>query len=344
MEPIRVLVVDDSALMRRIIKDIFSADPRFTVVATARDGIDALEKIAKFKPGLVTLDVEMPRMDGLATIKEIVRRFAIPVIMLSSLTQQGSRITMEALSLGAVDFITKPGGLYEDTKIRLEKELLEKAAAAAMSKINPKPILNVPQVKVRQRTVSRSAKKAVAIGASTGGPRALEAVLLQLPHDLPAAVFVTQHMPPKFTRALAERLDKESAIRIKEAEHKEPVFAGCVYIAPGDYHMEVDANHCIVLTQDPPVEHVRPSVTVMMQSVACVYGEHTVAVILTGMGKDGAVGMQEIKRRGGHTLAQDEETSVIFSMPKAAISAGAADRVLPLDRIARAITDLCGGV
>ncbi|MDW7651008.1 MAG: chemotaxis response regulator protein-glutamate methylesterase [Bacillota bacterium] len=343
VRPSNVLVVDDSALMRQMIKDILKLDPRFTVVAVARDGVDALEKIMKFQPDLVTLDVEMPRMDGLTTLKEIVRRFAIPVIMVSSQTQQGSRVTVEALSLGAVDFITKPDAMHDDPKQTLHKDLLLKAAAAVRVKVKPDPIPRQPVRAVPAKAAYGTAKQVVVVGASTGGPRALEALLLNLPQDLPAAVLVTQHMPPNFTRALAERLDKEAALRIKEAEHGEPVLCGVAYFAPGNYHMEVDASHRIRLTQDPPVEHVRPSANVMMLAAAAVYGKNIIGVILTGMGKDGAAGMTGIKQAGGRTIVQDEATATIFSMPKAVIDVGAADWVLPLDRIAARITDLCGG-
>lgn len=342
MRPIKVLVVDDSALLRRIVQDILSVDPRFTVVGTARDGIDALEKITKLTPDLITLDVEMPRMNGLQALKEIVRRFRIPVIMLSSLTKQGSAITVEALSLGAVDFIAKPALTHEASREVLKAELLQKAAAAIHMSVQVDPIPKRKITKISDSTLY-GATKAVAIGASTGGPRALEAVLLSLPQNLPASVFVTQHMPPNFTRALAQRLDKSAPLQIKEAEHGEAVYAGVVYLAPGDYHMEVSLDKKIRLTQDPPVEHVRPSVTVMMNSVVAAYGRNTLGVVLTGMGKDGAEGMAEIKRQGGSTLAQDEATSVIFSMPRAAIQKGVADQVLPLNKIAGAIIALCGG-
>ncbi|MBS3886892.1 MAG: chemotaxis response regulator protein-glutamate methylesterase [Firmicutes bacterium] len=344
MEQIKVLVVDDSALMRKIVSDIFSADARFAVVDTARDGIDALEKMVKLNPDLITLDVEMPRLDGLQTLKEIVRRHKAPVIMLSSLTKRGSHVTMEALSIGAVDFIAKPDKLSTEGKAELQRELLLKAAVATSLRVQVAPLpAERPAMAVKPALSRQPGTKAVAIGASTGGPRALEAILLSLPGNLPATVFVTQHMPPKFTQALAERLNKSSAIRIKEAEDGEPVLTGVVYLAPGNFHMEITADKKIRLTQDPPVEHVRPSVTVMMLSVALVYGKESVGVILTGMGKDGAAGMAEIKKRGGHTLAQDEASAVIFSMPKAAIQAGTVERVLSLEEIAGAITALCGG-
>ncbi|MBS4032736.1 MAG: chemotaxis response regulator protein-glutamate methylesterase [Clostridiales bacterium] len=342
MKPVKVLIVDDSALMRRIIHDIMAGDPRFIVVGTARDGVDALEKMERLSPDLVTLDVEMPRMDGLDTLKEIMRRYGTPVIMLSSLTLHGSSVTMEALALGAVDFLPKPQNLGVETSKDLARELLAKAAAAAKIKtVTPSPLRVA--VKVPKKSSAHAvAPKVVAIGASTGGPRALEALVTELPHNLSAAVLITQHMPPKFTYALANRLNNIAAIRIKEAENGEPILTGVVYIAPGDYHLTVDGKHCVRLTQDLPVEHVRPSATVMMLSVAEIYHGNTIGVILTGMGKDGADGMMEIKRLGGRTLAQDEESSVIFSMPRASITAGIVDYVLPLSQIAGKISELCG--
>ncbi len=342
METIKVLIVDDSALMRRIISDILSSDPRFKVIGTARDGIDALEKMEQLSPDLVTMDVEMPRMDGIGTLKQIMRRYGTPVLMLSSMTQRGSSVTMEALALGAVDFLAKPQHTTTESRENMARELVTKAAAAAKAKVvapaTVRTIVSAPPKPVTQSVASRI----VAIGTSTGGPRALETLLTELPQNLPAAVLVTQHMPPKFTYALATRLDSISAIRIKEAEHGEPVLSGVVYIAPGDYHLTVDDNKCVQLNQSPPVEHVRPSATVMMLSAAKVWHGNILGVILTGMGRDGADGMVEIKRRGGRTLAQDEESSVIFSMPKAAIKAGVVDHVLPLSKIAGKISELCG--
>jgi two-component system chemotaxis response regulator CheB len=340
MEKTKVLIVDDSALMRRIVCDILESDARFTVVGTARDGLDALEKINNLAPKLITLDVEMPRMDGLEALKEIVRLYRLPVIMLSSLTQRGSAVTVEALAHGAVDFVPKPDLNKAEGRITLARELLQKAAAAAGAHISPLPSL--PGEPLAALPVgTQAARRVVAVAASTGGPRALEMLLTALPGDLPAAVLVTQHMPPVFTRALAERLDKHSALEIKEAENGEPLLNGIVYVAPGNYHLEVNSNHSIRLTQTPQVEYVRPSATVMMRTVAEVYRNNVLGVILTGMGKDGTEGMAAIKQQGGVTLAQDEATSVIFSMPRAAIQAGVVDRVLPLTELPGIITALC---
>ncbi|MBS3946679.1 MAG: chemotaxis response regulator protein-glutamate methylesterase [Dethiobacter sp.] len=342
MEKTRVLVVDDSALMRRIVRDILESDPRFTVVDTARDGVDALEKIGRYAPQLVTLDVEMPRMGGLEALKEIIRRYRTPVIMLSSLTQQGSAVTIEALALGAVDFVPKPDLKHIESRECLARELLQKAAAVPGARVMPAPVPQKQPVSVRVKEATQAkARRVVAIGASTGGPQALEKLLTALPGDLPAAVLVTQHMPPSFTRALAERLNKLSALDIKEAEDGEPVLMGKVYVAPGNFHLEVDGSHCVRLSQTPPVEYVRPSATVMMKAMASVYKNDALGVILTGMGKDGAEGMIAIKRQGGMTMAQDEATAVIFSMPRAAIQAGVVDRILPLGEMSGMITALC---
>jgi two-component system chemotaxis response regulator CheB len=339
MEKVKVLVVDDSALIRRIVSDILESDPRFTVVGAARDGQDALEKIVRLTPQLITLDVEMPRMGGLETLKEIVRLFRLPVIMLSSLTQRGSAVTVEALAHGAVDFVPKPDMTGKDAINSLARELLPKAAAAAGAQIIPLPAARRQLAFEPQAT--QAARLVVAVAASTGGPRALESIVTALPGDLAAAVLVTQHMPPVFTKALAERLNKLSALEIKEAENGEPLLNGKVYVAPGNFHLEVDSRHCTRLTQSPPVEYVRPSATVMMRTVAEVYRSHALGVILTGMGKDGKEGIAAIKRQGGVTLAQDEATSVIFSMPKAAIQAGVVDRVLPLGELPGMVTALC---
>ncbi|MBT9172593.1 MAG: Chemotaxis response regulator protein-glutamate methylesterase [Syntrophomonadaceae bacterium] len=339
MEKIKVLVVDDSALIRRIVSDILEGDPRFAVVGTARDGQDALEKIEKLSPQLITLDVEMPRMGGLEALKEIIRLYRLPVIMLSSLTQRGSAVTVEALAHGAVDFVPKPDMTATDARNNLARELLSKAAAAAGAQIIPLPAARGQPVSQPQTT--QAARRVVAVAASTGGPRALESIMTALPGNLAAAVLVTQHMPPVFTKALAERLNKLSALEIKEAENGEPLLNGKVYVAPGNFHLEVDSRHCTRLTQSPPVEYVRPSATVMMRTVAEVYKSHALGVILTGMGKDGKEGIAAIKRQGGVTLAQDEATSVIFSMPKAAIQAGVVDRVLPLGELPGMVIALC---
>ncbi|UNC91780.1 protein-glutamate methylesterase/protein-glutamine glutaminase [Candidatus Contubernalis alkaliaceticus] len=350
MEQIKVLVVDDTALMRKIVSDIFGSSDEFQVVATARDGEDALKKIKRFKPDLITLDVEMPRMNGIEVLKVIMQDNPVPVIMLSSHTRRGSEITIEALSLGAVDFIPKPGYLSKDLKT-VGEELLHRARLAARAKnlkISPRDdqrqkrdLFAVPSVSPRFKS-REGFKNVVAIGSSTGGPKALEHVLINLPGDFPAPLIITQHMPPGFTNALAQRLDKICDIQVKEGDRGDKLMAGTAYIAPGGYHMVVTRDGFVNLNQDPPVEHVRPSANVMIDSAVQVYGDIMIGVILTGMGKDGAEAMVNIKEKGGRTVVQDEATSVIYRMPRAVVELGAADYVLPLEDIPKALIRMVG--
>ncbi|MDO9574673.1 MAG: chemotaxis response regulator protein-glutamate methylesterase [Candidatus Contubernalis sp.] len=350
MEQIKVLVVDDTALMRRIVSDIFSLSDEFQVVATARDGEDALKKIKRFKPDLITLDVEMPRMNGIEVLKVIMQDNPVPVIMLSSHTCRGSEITIEALSLGAVDFIPKPGYLSKDLKT-VGEELLHRSRLAARAKNfkistredykHKKELHTIPSVSPSFKT-REGFKYVVAIGSSTGGPRALEHILLNLPGDFPAPLIITQHMPPGFTRALAQRLNKICDIQVKEGDRGDKLQPGVAYIAPGGYHMVVTRDGSVNLNQAPPVEHVRPSANVMIDSAVEVYTDGMIGVILTGMGKDGAEAMVKLKEKGGRTLVQDEATSVIYRMPRAVVELGAADYVLPLQDIPKALVRLVG--
>ncbi len=344
MAKTRVLVVDDSAFMRKVISDMISQVPSFEVVGTARDGLDALQKVAQLQPDVVTLDVEMPHKNGLETLRDIMASQPVPVVMLSSVTQSGAKATLEALALGAVDFIPKPSGAISLDIEKIKDELLTKLKAAALAKVHPlkakpQPIKTIGIPPVKKQAVfpkpsdSTSPRIIVAIGASTGGPRALEAVLRQFPKDMPAAVLVVQHMPAGFTRSMAERLDQLSSIKVKEAEEGEPISPGVAYVAPGDYHMVVGAGGVIHLERTPPVNYVRPSIDVTFLSLPPAYAGQTVGVILTGMGKDGAAGMAKIKAAGGVTIVQDESTSVIYSMPRAVVENGDADYILPLDRI-----------
>ena len=362
MPQIKVLVVDDSALMRKVISDIFKSDSTFQVVATARDGQDALAKIERFKPDLLTLDVEMPRLNGLETLKKIMQKKPLPVIMVSSLTRSGSEVTIEALALGAFDFITKPGFLTKDIST-IKKELLNKARMASGAKNLkhfPERVAPVDHWKIKGKSVfseqlllkdrdlppvqrygDGSFQHVVAIGSSTGGPRALEQVLTGLPRDFPAPIIITQHMPPGFTKALSERLNKLCAINIKEGERNDRLLPGLALLAPGGYHMTVSSGGRVDLNQGPPVEHVRPAVNVMMSSAVDTYGSKVIGVILTGMGKDGAEAMVKLKEKGGQTIVQDEDTCVIYSMPKAVVKQGAADKIVPLQDIAK---ELIAGV
>lgn len=368
MAKTKVLVVDDSAFMRKVISDMITDDASLEVIGTARDGIDALEKVARLRPDVVTLDVEMPRKNGLETLRDLMQSHPVPVVMLSSMTQSGAQATMEALALGAIDFIPKPSGPISLDIEKVQDELIRKIKAAALARIQlvervkdqptlpkarPTPRQAVPREASLGQLVIDIPKKAkaprpprplvdvrplrpdtiIAIGSSTGGPRALETVISGFPPDLSAGVLVVQHMPAGFTRSMAERLDQICSIQVKEAEDGDRISAGVVYIAPGDYHMVVSSDGIIRLNQAPPVNYVRPSVDVTLLSLPAVYSNQLVGVILTGMGKDGAAGMAKIKAQGGVTIVQDERTSVIYSMPRAVVENGDADYILPLDRI-----------
>ena len=349
MAKARVLVVDDSAFMRKVISDMIAQDDAFEVIGTARDGLDALEKIERLQPDVVTLDVEMPRKDGLATLRELMGKRPVPVIMLSSVTQAGTKATMEALALGAVDFIAKPSGSISLDIEDVRDELLRKLKAAVGARVQATTLPPPPATRViagqgvppHQPVPSGGGRPTttvlIAIGASTGGPRALEEVIRQFPGDLPAGVLVVQHMPAGFTRSMAERLDQIASVRVKEAQEGDRVSAGVVYIAPGDYHMTVSREQVIHLEQSPSVNYVRPSIDVTMLALPAVYSTQLVGVILTGMGKDGSAGMAKIRAAGGVTIVQDENTSTIYSMPRAVVENGDADFVLPLDRIGDAV-------
>jgi len=345
---IKVLVVDDSAFMRKAIRQILESDPRIEVIGTARNGEDALEKLQELAPDVVTLDVNMPHMDGLTCLRHIMSTHPLPVVMISSLTQEGAKETFEALDLGAVDFIPKLSGTISLDIGRQKKEIIAKVKAAAFAKIERKkpsvrPALKRARVSLKkQGEKALVSQKAVAIGVSTGGPQTLMRIIPYLPANLPASLLIVQHMPPNFTRAFAERLNSASALEVKEAEAGDVVEDGKAYLAPGDYHMTVvrrtlGEGAIIRLSKEPSNVLHRPSVDVMMSSVAKVYGKNAVGVILTGMGKDGAEAMVEIKRNGGKTIAQDEASSIIFGMPKAAIEMGCVDKVISAEEMAQAI-------
>lgn len=375
---IRVLIADDSTFMRMVLSDLFKKHSDFEVVDTAKNGKEAVEKVFRLKPDLLTLDVNMPIMDGLQALEVIMKDHPLPVVMCSSLTKEGADATIKALSLGAVDFINKTGGSVSriDT---IEEEIISKcrAAATAHFKALGKPLasprrLAPPAPPAVQRTrlpLGRSApvpqtsppggrpklvppavvrptfrggqKKLVVLGTSTGGPRALQVVIAALPPDLPCGVLVVQHMPPGFTKSLAERLNELSRISVKEAENHDIIEAGNVYIAPGNYHMAVvngARGREIVLNQDPPLGTLRPAADVLFKSVASL-GRDVVSVILTGMGADGAAGMKEIKENGGYIIAESEETCVVYGMPKAVIDQGIADEIRTLPEVAGAIVN-----
>jgi two-component system chemotaxis response regulator CheB len=348
-QPIRVLVVDDSALMRKLIPQILETDPAIQVVGTAMDGNFGLKKIEDLKPQVITLDLEMPGMGGLEMMKEIMRRHRIPVIVVSSHTTQGASITLKALALGAFDFVAKP----TDVSSRMQesgRELISKIKAAAQSRgIQITEPFDLP-LPARWHKLKASAKekrqptKIVAIGISTGGPQALQYVLSQLPPDFPASIVVVQHMPEGFTEMFARRLDECCALSVKEAQSGDILLAGRVLICPGSRHLKVKhlpLGDVGILSDDSPVNGHRPSADVLFKSVAEEFGERVVGVIMTGMGEDGAQGLGLIKAAGGSTIAQSEQSCVVYGMPKAAIERGHAMRIVDLEAIPNTLLAQC---
>lgn len=343
-EKIKVLVVDDSALMRKMIPLILEKDPDIEVIATAVDGRFALNKAAKYRPDVITLDIDMPGMDGLTTLKHIVSDYGIPVVIVSSLTVKGAQMTMKAFELGALEVVAKPADAISVHIRDIAEELIRKVvavAASSPSKLFPEPQAQVPAAdKARAKKTAGPSEFVVAVGVSTGGPNALSHLLPMLPKDFPAAVLVVQHMPPGFTEVFANRLNKVCALDIKEAKDGDLVLPGRVLIAPGDFHMKIKKtalSTIVVLSTRPPVNGHRPSADVLFQSVADEYGPKALGVIMTGMGEDGAEGIGWIKKAGGRTVAQDEKSCIVFGMPKAAIKTGCVDRVVSLDEMSGAI-------
>lgn len=340
-----VLVVDDSAFMRRVLSDMVNGAPRFRAVGTARDGAEALEKIRSLDPDIVALDLEMPVLGGLETLERLMAERPRPVVVVSAYTPEGSEMALEALERGAVDCVPKPSGPISLDMAKMEPRLREALEAAAVS--NLRRVL--PQARVapvapgrpRSSSAVGEPRAAVAIGASTGGPRALVELLPRLPADLGAAIFVVQHMPAPFTESLARRLGSLSASRVVHACGGEVPLSGTVYLAPGDFHMRVSSEPRIhiALDEEPAVWGVRPSADVLFGSVASVYGARTVGVLLSGMGKDGASGMGSIRTAGGRTLVQDRESAVAYGMPAHALALGAVEAVVELDRMADAIVE-----
>ncbi len=350
MLAIRVLVVDDSAFMRKIISEILNQEPDIKVVATARNGLDALQKLERFDVDIVTLDLEMPVLDGLETIHRIMNTNPLPILVLSGMTQRSHDITIQALSRGAIDFIAKPSGSFSPDLPTIGKELTAKIRSLVgvkpittkkVSSISPRVVETISESTLKRTKTSNTI---VAIGSSTGGPKALEELFMQLPTDLNAGIIVIQHMPKDFTRSLATRLNSLSTIAVKEASEGDYIKDGQALVAPGGYHLVVDQQKQIRLNQEPPVKYLRPAIDVTMQSLTPVFKNKIIGVILTGMGNDGAAGMAGIKQNGGFTIAQDEATSTIYSMPRAVYQEGNADYVLPLNEIAPRILTLINEV
>lgn len=335
---IRVLIIDDSAIVRKLLTRVLSADPEIEVVGTAPDPFVGRDKIVRLAPDVLILDVEMPRMDGVTFLRTLMSYRPMPVLIVSSITTSRGGVALDALRAGAVDVVSKPGGAY--TLGDIGPTLIQKVKAAKNARLTVKA-----QPKGRPKTPQLASMKAThriaAIGASTGGTTALEAVLADLPSNTPGTV-VVQHMPAEFTRSFAQRLNEISSMEVKEAAHGDLITPGRVLIAPGGRHMEIRRSGALFqasISDGPPVNRHRPSVDVLFNSVAQQVGKNAIGVILTGMGEDGAEGLLRLRESGAFTVAQNEETCVVFGMPKAAIDRGAADRILPLDRIAHVILE-----
>jgi len=336
----RVLIVDDSAVVREVFSRELARDPSIEVVGVAPDPYVARDKIVELRPDVVTLDIEMPRMDGLTFLRKLMAHFPLPVIIVSSLTQSGGELAMEALDAGAVDVMCKPGSSYAVGDMAVE--LIDKVKAAARVRVAKREARPAVAAAVTRLSMTQTTNKVVAIGASTGGTEALTRVLTALPANSPGIV-VVQHMPEHFTRAFADRLNGLCAIEVKEGENNDSVTPGRCIIAPGNYHMVLrrsGARYYVEIKSGPLVSRHRPSVDVLFRSVARYAGRNAVGAILTGMGNDGSKGMAEMKAEGAANIAQDEATSVVFGMPKEAIAAGAIDYIEPLDRVAQRILTL----
>lgn len=348
MNKIKVLVVDDSAVVRQVMSDILNSDPEIEVMATAADPFQAAERMAAEIPDVITLDVEMPRMDGLTFLQRLMTQHPLPVVMCSSLAENGSETALRALELGAVDIITKPKVGVKQFLDESRIIICDTVKAAAMSRrrplhtqrvVQPKQNADAMLEKPRSNAMIQTTEKVIAVGASTGGTEALRVFLEALPHDTPGMVIV-QHMPEKFTRSFADRLNETCKVTVREAKDGDSVIPGQVLIAPGNFHTLLKrsgARYYVEVKEGPLVSRHRPSVDVLFRSAARYAGKNCVGVILTGMGDDGAQGMLEMKKAGAQTIAQDEATCVVYGMPAQAVKLGGVDKELPLEQIAREV-------
>ncbi|ABR31609.1 chemotaxis protein CheY [Thermosipho melanesiensis] len=341
-EKIKVLIVDDSAFMRMILKDVIEKENDMKVVGIAKDGLEAVELAIKTKPDVITLDVEMPKLNGIEALKEIMKRAPARVIMVSSLTEEGADITITALELGAVDFITKPAGSISMNFRKVAGDLIKKIRNSMQIDINAlvRKALYKPKTLNVKSLVSG---KVVVIGSSTGGPKSLDQVIPPLPANFPAPIILVQHMPAGFTKSLANRLNKISNLNVKEAEEGDILKPGWVYIAPGDYHLGIklhDKKSIVYLEKSEKINNVRPAVDFTLDKVAEIYKDKTVSVILTGMGKDGTKGAFKVKYYKGIVIAESKETCVVYGMPKSVIEEGYADFVLPAYKIPEKLVEI----
>lgn len=347
-DKIKVLIVDDSALIRAILTEIINQTDDLEVIGVARDPIIAREKIRELKPDVITLDIEMPNMDGLEFLEKLMRLHPLPVLMVSTLTEKGSTAALRALELGAVDYIAKP---KVDIKNQLEsyaEEITSKLRMIAKAQVRAKQPAHKPSNKTKVLNIKANkraaAQKILVIGASTGGTEAIKEVLMEMPADCPP-ILIVQHMPPGFTKSYAARLDNLCAINVREAVHGERIMPGNAYLAPGDYHLSIgriSTYYICNVTQDDPVNRHRPAVDVLFNSVAALANGKAIGVILTGMGKDGAAGMKLMHDNGCKNLAQDEASCVVFGMSKEAIAQGGVDEIVPLEKMAERVLDLLG--
>lgn len=354
MNKIKVLIIDDSALVRKLLTDILKSDPQIEVVGAAPDPIIAIRKIKTLNPDVITLDIEMPKMDGLTFLAKLMKSHPMPVLMFSSLTQKGAEATMKALSLGAIDFIAKPTVKLSEGIEDLRSDLVSKVKGASSAKLKKAiaPTLEVvPKhgmdevIKARRAIPASESEKVLVIGASTGGTVAIEQILNKLPEDAPPTLIV-QHMPPLFTNSFARRVDGLTRMTIVEAQNNDQLQKGVALIAPGGKHMILNKGprgYYVLVKDGPPVNRHKPSVDVLFRSAANTLGSNAIGIILTGMGDDGARGLKEMKDAGAHTIAQDEDTCVVFGMPKVAIEMNAVDKVLPLGSIAQYIINTIKG-
>ena len=334
---IRVLIVDDSATARAVLRDILESDPAIEVVGTASDAFVARDMIVELRPDVVCLDVEMPRMDGITFLKKLMHYMPVPVVMVSSLTQSGAKTTLEALEAGAVDFVPKLHSHIYDSKDQMKDELLAKIKTASKARVFKKELKNASQANTT--SLAETTNKILAIGASTGGTEALKDVLMGLPRNSPGTLIV-QHMPANFTEPFAQRLNSLCAMEVREAKNGDSITPGLVLIAPGDYHMVVrrsGARYYVEIGSGDKISGHRPSVDVMFNSVAKIAGANAIGVILTGMGGDGAKGLLHMRNAGAKTIGQDEASCVVYGMPKIAYDIGAVERQVPLDKVAQSI-------
>lgn len=352
IDKIKILVVDDSAFMRKSLSLMLGSDSDIEIIGTAKDGQEGLELAHKLKPDLITLDIEMPRMDGLTALQRIMKECPTSVLMVSSLTTEGADATLRALELGAVDFIPKEMSYVSVNIVKIKEELIrkvkvivkEKAIKSRLVKLRTVTSKTTPEL---QKVVSprggipKLGFKAVAIGISTGGPLSLQKVIPLINENLNVPMFIVQHMPPKFTKSLADRLNSLSKITVKEAENGEIIKDNLCYIAPGGFHMtfkkQINGSTVINITEEPSDTLHRPSVDVMMNSLVDLYGKNALCIIMTGMGKDGLEGIKKLKMNGGYAIAQDEESCVVYGMPKAIVDSNLADVISPLENIANYI-------